>query len=238
GHGVFLLLAVVGGDVDATLALADFAEADDAIDFRDDGGFARLAGFEELDDAGQTAGDVLGARGFARDLGKDIAGESLVSVLHHEVSAAGHEVTLVALGALDDDGGLTLLVGSFGNDQTRQAGNLVHFFVERDAFLQVFELNGAADFREDGEGVGIPLGHDLAEGDRLTFFHLKARTVDDLVALLLAATIVDHGDGAGAVHGDEIALTAADRSQVDEPDGPVVLGFEAGLLIDTRSGST
>jgi len=53
GDGVFLLLAVVGGDVDATLALGDLAEADDAIDFGDDGGFARLAGFEELDDAGR-----------------------------------------------------------------------------------------------------------------------------------------------------------------------------------------
>ena len=30
----------------------------------------------------------------------------------------------------------------------------------------------------------------------------------------------------------------ADRSEVDEADGAIVLGFEAGLLIDTRSGST
>ena len=81
GHGVFLLLAVVGGDVDAALTLGDFAEANDAIDFGDDGGFAGLAGFEELDDARQTAGDVLGARGFARDLGKDVAGEDFVAVL-------------------------------------------------------------------------------------------------------------------------------------------------------------
>src|SRR5581483_9073528 len=87
GHGVFLLLAIVGGDVDAALAFRNFAEANDAIDFGDDGGFAGLAGFEELDDAGQTAGDVLGARGFARDLGQDIAGEDLIAVLHHEVGA-------------------------------------------------------------------------------------------------------------------------------------------------------
>ena len=109
-HGVLLLLAVVCGDVDLALTLGDFAELHHTIDLADDGGLARLAGFEELDDARQTAGDVLGAGGFARDLGQDVAGEDLVAVLHHEVSAAGHQITLVALGALDDDGRLTLLV--------------------------------------------------------------------------------------------------------------------------------
>ena len=96
GNAVLLFLAVVGGDVDLALALGDFAEANDAIDLRDDCRIAGLAGLEEFDDAGQTAGDVLGARGFARDLGKDVAGEDLVAVGDHEVSARGHEVTLVA----------------------------------------------------------------------------------------------------------------------------------------------
>ena len=53
--------------------------------------------------------------------------------------------------------------GESATTQTRQAGDFVDFFVQRDAFLQVLELNGAADFREDREGVRIPLDHDLAE---------------------------------------------------------------------------
>ncbi len=110
--------------------------------------------------------------------------------------------------------------------------------MEGDAFLQVLELDGAADFGQDGESVGIPLSHDLTELDCLPLFHLQVRAIDDLVALLLAAAIIDDGDGAGAVHSDQIALTAADRSQVDEADGAIVLGFEARLLIDTRGGST
>ena len=152
--------------------------------------------------------------------------------------AAGHEIALLALAALDDDGGLALLIGGISNHEAREAGDLVDFFVEGDAFLEVLEADGAADFGKDGEGVGIPLHHDLAKLDSLTFFDLEVRAVDDLVALLFAATLIDDGDGAGAVHGDEIALTAADRGQVDEADGAVVLGFEAGLLIDTRGGST
>ena len=164
-HGVFLLFSVVGGDVDLALTLGDFAELDRAIDLADDRGFARLAGLEELDDAGQTAGDVLGARGFARDLGKDIAGRDLVAILDHEVRAGRHEVTLVALGTLDDDGRLALLVRRIGDDETGEASDFIDFFVEGDAFLQVLELDGSADLGEDREGVRVPLGHGLAELD-------------------------------------------------------------------------
>jgi hypothetical protein len=78
------------------------------------------------------------------------------------VCARRHEVALAGL-ALDDDRGLALLVGRIADHVTRQAGDFVHFFVERDAFLQVLELHGAADFGQDREGVRIPLDHDLAE---------------------------------------------------------------------------
>ena len=111
-HRVLLFLAVICRDVDLALTLGDFTEADDTIDLADDGRLTRLAGFEELDHARQTARDVLGAGGFARDLGQDVSGEDLVAILHHEVRTAGHQVALVALGALDEDGRLALLIRS------------------------------------------------------------------------------------------------------------------------------
>ncbi len=96
GYGVLALIAVVCGDVDLALTLDDFAEADDAVDFRDGCGFAGLACLEEFDDARQTAGDVLGAGGLTRDLGEDVAGCDLFPVRDHEVRAGGHEVALLA----------------------------------------------------------------------------------------------------------------------------------------------
>src|SRR5262249_50766970 len=141
--GVLLLRSRVGGDVDLAHALADLAEADDAIDLADDRGLTRLAGLEELDHTRQTAGDVLGRGGLARDLGEDVARMDLVSVVDHQVGAAGHEVTLGALGALDADGGLALLVGRIADDVARQSGDLVDLLVQREAFLQVLELDGA-----------------------------------------------------------------------------------------------
>ena len=127
-NGVFLLRAVVGRDVEFALALGHFAEAHHAIDFADDGGFARLAGLEQFDHARQTARDVLGLGGFARDLGQHVAREHRVAVLHHEVSARRHQVALARL-ALDDHGRLALLVGRIRHHVTRQAGDFVHFFV-------------------------------------------------------------------------------------------------------------
>jgi len=168
GNGVFFFRAVIGLHIEFALALGDFAELDRAIDFADDRGFMRLAGFEQFDHTRQTTGDVFGLGGFARDLGQHVSGENRVAVLHHEVSAGRHEIALAAF-AFHHDRGLTLLVGRIGHDVPRQSGNLVDFFVERDAFLQVFELGRAADFGKDGESVRIPLDHDLsfAAPDRL-----------------------------------------------------------------------
>ena len=107
GQRVFLLVAVVGDDVDLALALGDFAVLHDAVDLGDHGRFARLAGFEQFDDARQTAGDVLGLGGRARDLREHVAGVDFVAVAHHQVSVGRHEVALfVVLGAAgraDDD---------------------------------------------------------------------------------------------------------------------------------------
>src|SRR5579864_591924 len=142
---VFLLGAVVGDHVDFALSFGHLAEFDCAIDFADDRSLVRLAGFEQLDHTRQTTGDVFRLGGLARDLGQHVARSNGVAVLNHQVGSRGHQVALARL-ALDDDRGLALLVGRIADHVTRQAGDFVHLFVERDAFLQVLELHGAADF--------------------------------------------------------------------------------------------
>ena len=86
-NAVFLFLSVVGGDVNLALAFADLAEAYDTVDLGDDCRIAGLACLEEFDNTRETAGDVLGARCFARNLGKDVAGEYFVAVRNHKVGA-------------------------------------------------------------------------------------------------------------------------------------------------------
>ncbi len=170
-HRVFLLVAVVGRDVDLALSLGHFAEANHTVDLADDGRLARLARFEQFHHARQTAGDVLGARALLGNLRQHIARTHLVAVLHHQVSAARQQIALVRLGVLDHEGRLPLFIGRVGNHPAREAGDFVHFFVERDAFLQVLELHRAADLGEDGVGVWIPLGQHLAQLDLLAVLH-------------------------------------------------------------------
>src|SRR5262249_54602976 len=83
---VFFFGAVVGDYIDFALTFRNLTELHRAIDFRDDGGFVRVAGFEQFDPARQTARDVLGLGGFTRDLGQDVARMHGVSVIDHQVS--------------------------------------------------------------------------------------------------------------------------------------------------------
>ena len=91
--------------------LGDFAVFHHAVDFRHDGGFARLARFEQFHHARQTARDVLGLRGLARNLGQNVAGMNFVAVVNHEVSMGRHEVFAVAVRSLDLHHRLALFVG-------------------------------------------------------------------------------------------------------------------------------
>ena len=72
-----------------------------SVDLGDDGLVARVTGFEELDDARQTAGDVLRLGGGARDLRQNVARIDLLAVVDHDVGAGGEQVLpLFALASL------------------------------------------------------------------------------------------------------------------------------------------
>src|SRR6185437_5440729 len=92
-HRVFFFRSVIGHHIDFALAFAHFAELQHAINFTDDRGFARLAGFKQLDHAWQTTGDVFRLGGFTWDVCQHVARMHLISILHHQVRARRHEVT-------------------------------------------------------------------------------------------------------------------------------------------------
>ena len=100
--------------------------------------------------------------------------------------------------------------------------------------VQVLEVNRAADFGQDGEGVGIPFEQDVVGLHLGAVLEQHLGAVHDRVAFLLAALIVDDGQDAVAVHGDQLALGVADRGDAEELDETVDLGVLRGLL--ARSG--
>ena len=91
-----LVLADVVGDLrshaDDALALADVAVLQPPVDLADQGGRLRRPGLEELDDARQASGDVLGLGGLPRNLGEHVARTDGVTLLDLEMGAGRHQV--------------------------------------------------------------------------------------------------------------------------------------------------
>ena len=245
--------AFVGLDDDAAHALDHRAVMHRAVDLGDDGLIARVAGFEELDDARQTAGDVLGLGRGARDLGENVARVDLLAVLHHDVGAGREQVTLLlALLRFDGDGRRALLGGGrLDDDHLREAGDAVGLFADVLAFDDVLERDLAADLGENGRGERIPLDERLAGVDVLAVVHLQRRAVDERVTLLLAAAscrasaaspffgLLDRGvvhdqQLAVTVDDDEIAVLVRDGGDVDELDAAGVRRFVLRLLGNAR----
>src|SRR5260370_11672389 len=250
GNGVFLGgLAILASHENLAHALGDIAIFAHAMDFADEGGVLGFAGFEQLDDARETAGDVLRLGGFSRDLREHVACLDFVTVLHHQVGAGRHEVLLAHLsgGIANENGRLVLFIARRQRDnKLREAGDIVHLLVNRQTGAQVVKLHGARSLREDRESEGIPFDKDLATRDMLAIRNAEARTVNDMVAFLLASLLIYDGNQAGAIHGDErtasgggvaLDLAALDVTKVNELDNTVVARFERGTLGNASGGS-
>src|SRR5439155_628874 len=89
-------------------------------------------------------------------------------------------------------------------------------FMQGNAFLQVFELHGAADFRKNREGIRVPLAHDLADRDLLAVLDLEFGAVYDCGAFLFAALFIDDGDDHGAVDDQQVTRRRLDSQESTE----------------------
>src|SRR5260370_28352935 len=74
-------------------------------------------------------------------------------------------------------------------------------------------------------------------GDAFAFGDAEASAINNVVALLFAALLIDDGDEAGAVHGDSGAAAALDVLEVHELDDAMVARLKRGALGNARSGS-
>src|SRR5262245_23994300 len=233
---IFALFAGLGDDADLLRAFGDVAEFDRTVNLAHHRRLARFAGLEQLDDARQTADDVLRSSDFARDLGDHVAGRDLVAVLHHEVGADGHRVGFERFASLvlDLDARLALLVRRIHDDRARQTGHFVDLFVNGDVLDQVAPVHRAAHLGQDREGVRVPLGDLLPLFDVAAVGYDERRAVSDRVTLDFAAAVVNDQHRAVAVHRDDFAFAADDRVEVVVSDVTARASFVRRLLGDFR----
>ena len=87
-------------------------------------------------------------------------------------------------------------------------------------------------------GVRIPGGHDLTADDLVAFLRGDLRAVRNLVALALAAELVDHADLAGTRDRHQVALLVLHGLHVVEAQRALVAHFERRSRSGSRRGTT
>ena len=237
--GIFFLFPVVSGDGNLTHTLGDFAVLDDAVDLGDDGRLTRFARFEQLHHARQTAGDVLGLGGRTRNLGEHVAGVDHFFVIHHQMRVGGHQIALFfrscAAFRPHNDGGDALFIRRIRHHPLRHTGDFVHLLLQGDALAEILEMDLAADFREDREGVRIPFQQDRVGCNFGAVGEQDLGAIHYRVALFFATLLVDDGQDAVAVHRDQLALGVFNCRNAQELHVTVRLGVLLGLF--ARPGS-
>ena len=238
---LLVLLGVVAGDDQAALALGLLAEADRAGLLREDRRVLGLARLEQVRHARQTAGDVAGLGGLLRDAGDDIAHRHARAVLEADTSAPGGSVYTAGISVFAKVISLPLAFTSFMVARTSLPPRcLVSSTTVEDRPVtsstcvvtvrpstKSWNLRKPADLGDDRVGVRIPGRHDLAALDRGAFLGADDRAVGDLVALALAAEVVDHADLARARHRHQVALLVLHGLDVVEAHDALVAHLDA-----------
>src|SRR5277367_2826260 len=248
GNQVLALLADFRSDFDLALALGVLAEGNLAVDFRDDRELLRLARFEQLRDSRQTAGDVLGLGGLARNLRDYVARLDRRAFGHVDIRADRQEVARdvvrarqlrsLARRVLDRDTRAHVEILELDDNVGSSAGPFVDPLLHRLAFDDLAVLNRAADFGDDRRRVRIPFGDQLARLDLVAFGLAQLGAIHERVTLAFAlahaaAFVGDlRGDNYFAMprHHDQVAVAALDGVDAMQAHHAFVANFQRGLL--------
>ena len=162
-------------DPQAALVLVVLAELDPALDLGDDRRVLGPARLEQLGHARQTAGDVAGLAGLARQTRQHVAGMHLQAVLDRHDGADRQVVARLAARRQRDRVAVLVLQHDRRPQIARAgvlapvdhllaglAGGLVDHLAERGAVDQVLEHDGARRLGDHRQGVRVPLGQHLA----------------------------------------------------------------------------
>ncbi len=242
GDEVFLRFTHLGRDYDPPLPFHIFSVRNGAVDLGDNGILLRLPRLEELGDPRQTPGDILGLRRFPRDLGDDVAGDHLVAFRNHDVRPYGKKVPrhgvrpgdagCFALLIFDRNTGPQVGVRRLYDHLAGKTRDFVELLLHGLAFDDVAEFHGSRDFGEDRDGERIPFRDAVSFLDLPAVRHSQACSVGNGVLAAPPSLFIDDVHFATAVHDHQAVVPAPHHVEVLETDGPVMPGFQCGLLLE------
>src|SRR6185436_12276428 len=210
------------------------AELHAPVDLADGRGVLRLARFEELGHAGQTARDVAGLRDLAADLDQRLAGRDLVAVAHEEPRPGRERIARDPAVPLADDVDVRMehLLAVVDDDHEPEARVLVDLVADGNLLLDIDESHDARLLGENRRVERVPLEELAARIDLDAVAYVERGAVRRRVALTrLAVRTLDLHLALVADH-DQLAAHALDRLQIAEDDLARSLRLDLRLLDD------
>ena len=163
-----------------------------------------------------------GQRVDRRDLG--VGEGQFLALAVHQLDGGAHVLAAALLGIQHHGGG--------------QAGHLIELRGHGQAIDEVLELHEARHLGHDRVGMRIPGCDHLACGHRSPFLCGDEGPVGDLVALALAAEVIDHAELARARHRDQVPLLVLHGLDVVEADHATVAHLDGARRRGARGRAT
>src|SRR3984893_18669660 len=162
-------------------------------------------------------------------------------MVHHQVSMRWHQVALffrarAAFGA-DNHSRNAFFIERFSDHPLRHASDFVHLLLQRHAFPEVLKVDLATHLGQDRERVRIPFEQDVIGLHFRAVAEQYLGAIYHRVALFFTPLLIDNGEDAIAVHGDQFALGVLYGRDAQEFDEAVRLRVLLGLLARTGSSA-
>ena len=246
GNQVFPRLAIAvlvgGNDDDPSFGLVVLAELDATVDLADDGVILGFAGFEQLRDPRQTAGNIAGLRRFTRNSSEHVASINLLARLHRQdrvhrqkiarlqpVIQGQNFAVLVAKRHSRPEIGTPRLLLPVDHHLGCDAGRLVELLDHRQTFDEVHVVNDSLLLGDDRQGIGIPFRDSVAALDlRLVLAH-QLGPVRKAVPGSFTSFGVEHQRFGIPVHDHRHAGAVAHRRAI--PQGKRTVGHRLDLRL-------
>ena len=244
---------VYRGDNQTTFPFGFFTEGNDAADFSQDCRLFRTTCFEQIRNARQTTGDVLGTAGFLRNTRQGVTRADLYAIFQLNNRFTRQEVLSRHIGAWDQNV-VALSINNFQcrtqifttggtfcgiqNHQRRQTGQLVGLTSNGLAVDHVSEADETTHFGDNRHGMRIPVCNGFTAGNLFAIAFRHNGAVRHFIAFFGTTEFVDQLQF-GVTRGDnQFTAGVHNRLRVAQTDATFVFHLDAGFSSRTRCRTT
>ncbi len=236
-----------------TFAFGFFTEGNDTCDFSKDCRLFRTTRFEQVRNARQTTGDILGTAGFLRNTRQGVTRTDLYAIFQLYNRFTRQEVLRRHIGTRDQNV-ITLSINDFQrrtqifttgstfsriqNHQRRQTGQFVGLTRNGLTVDHVSEADETTHFSDNRHGVRVPVCHGFAAGNLLAITFRHDSAIRHFIALFGTTEFVDQLQFGVTRSDNQFTAGVHNRLHVAELDATFIFHLDAGFSSRTRCRTT